>query len=82
MSYREFASTFSNPLERLQKHAELLWGMDWFFHSGVLMCRYDHRAFGDLSSKSFFDVTVKVFAEKGIKVYGFHQFAFTPLVVS
>jgi singapore isolate B (sub-type 7) whole genome shotgun sequence assembly, scaffold_0 len=42
---------------------------------------YDHRAYGDLSSKSFFDITVKVFSQKGIKVYAFHQFAFTPLVV-
>ncbi|KNB45321.1 hypothetical protein JH06_1030 [Blastocystis sp. subtype 4] len=40
---------------------------------------YDHRAYGDLSSKSFFDITVKVFSQKGIKVYAFHQFAFTPL---
>ena len=43
--------------------------------------RYDHRSCGDLSSKSFFNITVKVFAEKGLKVYGFNQFAFTPLVV-
>lgn len=30
---------------------------------------------------SFFTITVKVFQSKGIKVYGFNQFAFTPLVV-
>ena len=46
-----------------------------------MMSRYDHRAFGDLSSKSFYSITVKVFQSKDIKVYGFNQFAFTPLVV-
>ena len=43
--------------------------------------RYDHRRLGDLSSKSFFAITVKVFQQKGIPVYGFRSFAFTPLVV-
>ncbi|KAM7458444.1 hypothetical protein BLSTO_00796 [Blastocystis sp. subtype 1] len=41
---------------------------------------YDHRALGDLSSKSFFLITAKVFQQKGIPVYGFNSFAFTPLV--
>lgn len=45
------------------------------------MPSYDHRASGDLSSESFYRITVKVFQQKGFKVYGFHQFAFTPLVV-
>lgn len=43
--------------------------------------RYDHRRLGDLSSRSFFAITVKVFQQKGIPVYGFRSFAFTPLVV-
>lgn len=42
---------------------------------------YDHRALGSLSSKLFYELTVKVFSQKKIPVYGFHQFAFTPLVV-
>lgn len=57
-----------------------------------IITSYDHRASGALSSKPFYeitvkvsklsyDITIKVFQTKGIKVYGFHQFAFTPLVV-
>ena len=43
--------------------------------------RYDHRAANEISSKSFFIITAKVFHQKGFKVYGFKDFAFTPLVV-
>ena len=43
--------------------------------------RYDHRAANEISSKSFFIITAKVFHQKGFKVYGFKDFVFTPLVV-
>ena len=83
LRYPDVVGNMSVSSRFIRRRSQNTWSCRGVFDVFIkLTCRYDHRSCGDLSSKSFFDITVKVFGEKGVKVYGFNQFAFTPLVVS